>query len=538
MAVAVLARALYGLGHDIFVDDGYYYSTMARNFVESGRFTYDGISETNGAHPLLFWVEVLLLRAAGTQTGPLVLYQTLVIFQAVVLALFLVLVFMRCRGSIELEERRLSCSALLPALAFLFLPGHLQLFYQGMESFLAFPLAVAFVILLLEERWAVAGLTGALLTAARLDTFVYFLLPLALFHGVLRYRRASDSALPSAERGPLAAAVERTARILAPAAAFVALYMAVNKLRFGFAMPIHGELKSSFPRLNFQLPHLLGIPQDPGAWFFHKPFQCLLLTIAATALLARRGRLPARLRHLGSALILVTMTELASLIFFQKWSKPMTAWYAWLPLWTSASALAMGFAHTLPRRANLAVSLSLGIILLALGGRGLVRERAVLRAGGNTQWWRNETIDFVRSRPPAERFAYTDCGKFSWWGERSFVNLDGLVNDFAYQERLRRGELAAYLAERGVRYLMAGIWDRPQSTGFDYEPMYRYRVAPAVFAGNYEVFEFFVYSYRYGKYSDTLRLPHEAEIWRSGEFPDGVARARYAVFDLTRLPAR
>jgi len=124
---------------------------------------------------------------------------------------------------------------------------------------------------------------------------------------------------------------------------------------------------------------------------------------------------------------------------------------------------------------------------------------------------------------------------WAFWSRRTFVNLDGLVNDFRYQDRLRAGELADYLGERRVRYLVLGAWDTSTPA---VDPIYRHRAAPALFAGTYDVAVFDLYSHLWGVYSDRLALPRSAEVWRSASFPDGPLQARLVVFDLARAGGR
>ena len=57
-------------------------------------------------------------------------------------------------------------------------------------------------------------------------------------------------------------------------------------------------------------------------------------------------------------------------------------------------------------------------------------------------------------------------------------------------------------------------------------------MAPELFSGDYQAAEFYVYSYKYLTYSETLRLPREAEVWRSPAGRDGRAMAKTIVFDL------
>jgi len=42
-----------------FEDDAFFYATVARNVAEVGKFSFDGVSETNGFHPL--WMIILAI---------------------------------------------------------------------------------------------------------------------------------------------------------------------------------------------------------------------------------------------------------------------------------------------------------------------------------------------------------------------------------------------------------------------------------------------------------------------------------------------
>ena len=58
----LLALVLWSIGFPTINSDGYYYLTVARNFTETGTFTYDTIHSTNGFH----WAWMGLLIAASS----------------------------------------------------------------------------------------------------------------------------------------------------------------------------------------------------------------------------------------------------------------------------------------------------------------------------------------------------------------------------------------------------------------------------------------------------------------------------------------
>jgi hypothetical protein len=128
-------------------------------------------------------------------------------------------------------------------------------------------------------------------------------------------------------------------------------------------------------------------------------------------------------------------------------------------------------------------------------------------------------------------WAATDCGAIAFWTGAPFVNLDGLINGFDYQTALRRRDLDGYLKRAGVDYLVVGAWECGPSAG-PIDPMYSHRVDPALFNGEYDTYDFFVYSYMYETYSDTITLHRYQEVWRSDPELDGTIPAKTIVFSL------
>ena len=62
----------------------------------------------------------------------------------------------------------------------------------------------------------------------------------------------------------------------------------------------------------------------------------------------------------------------------------------------------------------------------------------------------------AENSPPDTVFAAWNAGQLSFFSDRTFINLDGLINDVDYYERVLRGSvpLADYLAENKVDYIV------------------------------------------------------------------------------------
>jgi hypothetical protein len=109
-----------------------------------------------------------------------------------------------------------------------------------------------------------------------------------------------------------------------------------------------------------------------------------------------------------------------------------------------------------------------------------------------------------------------DAGFFGYFSERRTINADGLVNDYTFQQRLRRGELARYLCENRVRYLVQQV---PADRG-------------DVLAGAYDCWPWRNYSQLYGVYSDPILLCRKQEVYRSPFYRSGSIRSRFIIWKL------
>ena len=304
-------RLVWSTREDIFADDAYYYTVVARNLVADGHLTFDGVSRSNGFHPLLLYLQAALAALLPEETSPGAFYGWLVgISAAILAALVLYVGRLAARARPEGGEQALA-HALLMAVGVLFWPPFLNTVFNGMESLLIPPLVAALVLLLARDRFGWAGIVGALLVASRLDTAVYVIAPLGIYYAIECLIRGS---------GP-AAALRRASAIGAPAAGFALAYMVANQAMFGHGVPISGALKSTFPNVNLQWHQLfhdgwgtLGMIHDPSVWALAGVGTTLALTVF-------RPRWDSKAATLSLALALVTCASLAGFVLFQRWAK-------------------------------------------------------------------------------------------------------------------------------------------------------------------------------------------------------------------------
>ncbi len=519
--VAVLCRVpMIWQGRDLFCDDAYYYLVTASNFVETGRFTFDGLSQTNGFHPLLFWLEAAALAVFGTPSDPMRLYWGACCAMGALFLLTIAGSLQAVHTQARFEGDAPARHALLLTLCVVLLPRFTTPYLGGMESILVLPLLLALGVLAWERRYGFAGIVALLLVMARLDMAPYVVGPIS-------------AACVWRERHRGWAAFQSGFHVALPPLLGTLLLMGWHQWYFGHPVPIHGVLKSCFPRIHFQGGNVFSMTAQSIT-----PAYALLAAVSGAGLLLRGRGCSKEACRLGLAAAAVALLQLAAFTLFQKWSKPIPVWYVGPAVLAGTFALTVGVVNTIGLRWMRPLTLVAGMAVLAI-------NLAAAARGWDSQWWTTpsgpktpvatlpaEIVEFMKTKPADRIWACTDCGKLAFWSERPVVNLDGLVNDFEYQKALRDKRLGEYLVARNVRYLVFLVWDRPQTDHGSYEPMYDCRVAPDLFKGNYRWADFHVVSYQYMTHSDIVRLPREAEVWRSTPTPDGNAMGRAVIFDL------
>ena len=408
-------------------DDGFYYAQIARTLARTGRSSFDGLSLTNGYHPLWLAILAAKTRLFGDATW------SVVGLEAVCLGLAAALLLARSR-----------VRAFGPRLLFAALFAHYvgAMAGLGMEVSL-FALCAALFVLALDARrptgWRgglALGAAAAACIASRIDAAV-FVLPAVAFCGRSRAERAVALAVVAGAGGA---------------------YAGVNLAVFGAALPISSAVKSLG---GLQLNHRFGAQMLVEAHGFGRGGGGrMLLTLLGcalapvTALAAPRGSTG---RALGLATGVGGALFLAKLAFDSSWQ--IWPWYSFPLVFVLAAALftwgrAFDGAAREPARRALA---ALGVVLLAA---------VAARAGRVAAAPPTSTGFYAVDRLGAQRFAAITggaplamgdrAGAFAWFYPGSVVQLEGLVNDARWLALLRaRTDPAPELCRRGVRFAAA-----------------------------------------------------------------------------------
>jgi hypothetical protein len=452
------------------LDDSFYYLQVARHVARGLGSTFDGVEPTNGYHPLWMWL--LIPVQAVTRGAPEASLRAALLLSGLLglSSLWMLYRILRARAG----EWAAVTGLLLFAWPRIF--GLTTNLLESGITLLLF-LSVAWVLgrgstaPCMVDRggtvpWARARvpvvLLGVLLGAVCLARLDMVFLPAAF--GLIGLHAAwgqrfpwDDEAAPVRSRSGVLAA---TAGVLAVAGAMVVPYLAWNLVRFGHLQPVSGFVKSTFPHPR---PHLeyLGM---------YKEFS-LLLGLGLVFLVAslRRGA-SVGLRILG-LFGLAAALHMAWTVLFMGWG--VDRWYFVLCVpagllgipWLVEEAMArLSRAPALPEVGRPSSgarppSRAQRVARVTLVAGGIVAAVGVQAVSYSARFGRHldatrEVALWARDHLSADAvFGMSDAGVFAFFSERVTVNLDGLINNYRYQEALRDGRFREYLASRRVGFI-------------------------------------------------------------------------------------
>jgi len=459
------------------LDDSFYYLQVARHVARGLGSSFDGVEPTNGYHPLWMWL--LVPVQAVTRGAPEASVRAALLLSGLLglLSLWMLQRLLRARVGVW---------AAVTGLLLFAWPRIFGLTTNLLESglVLLLLLAVAWALYLggtmprvpdrsdtvprVPDRgdtlprtraWVLVVLHGALLGAAclaRLDTVF-----LSVAFGVLGLHAAwmrrfpwDDDAAPVRSRADALAA---TAGVLAVAVAMVVPYLGWNLAQFGHLQPVSGFVKSTFPHPR---PHWAYL------WMYKEFTLLLVLGLVFFVASLRRGA-SVWLRILG-LFGLAAALHMAWTVLFMGWG--VDRWYfvllvpvgllgipwlveeamARLPGLGRLPAPAKGGRFPWTARRVARVALVAGGIVAAIGVQAVSYR---LRAGRHLDATREVAL-WARDKLPADAvFGMSDAGVFAFFSGRVTVNLDGLINNYRYQEALRDGRFRDYLASRRVGFI-------------------------------------------------------------------------------------
>jgi hypothetical protein len=425
-----------------FEDDFYYYTGMARGYLETGFTTFDHTSHTNGYHPIWQFIIILLLKFLP---------------EHLLLAVSL-LMLVSSVGSFLLTLRLLRPynlpNALGPIIAAATAAYAWSTTHGAMESNLGIPALLLIAIYAQEhefrlaKEWAILGCLISFAILSRLDIFIFaFLLCFAL---ALKTLLAVQSGGESPAK-PAASALAALAAGMIP----VFLYFAYNYITFGEFLTVSAHAK--------QLKAGLAPDHDVlDAYWLNS----LLRFSYGITLIALLAYVASSLKRLWSQPVLIAsltfpFLHMAALAMRSEYA--LRPWYEYPAALSLPLALAYLWRRFLPARA---VPDAAGLLALLVLAGGIAK------------------VEYFTLKPPQDLLTLfdQDIALNEWFkthpgkvamGDRAgvlgslrpdgLVQLEGLTMDEAFVKEMReRKNLIAVLLERHVRYYVSQV---PQPVG-------------------------------------------------------------------------
>jgi hypothetical protein len=466
-SIALLTRPLHWL-LGIVPDDAFYYLKVARNLVEAGRSSFDGVHPTNGYHPL--WMLLCGLCAALVEDQELLLRFVLGLGFAVHFACALLLIRGLRRVVSELW-------AWLGGAVWLLNPFPLILLMQGMEA----PAYQFALVLSLYVYWTrIDGYLGRTLPAASEIPakhawafgaalgLTFLARTEAIVGAVVSTLLIALSAWRSGHR--LDAVVRLMARVGAAATLVAVPWLVFSWFAVGTVSQDSGAMKllwASGPSGRSLSQVFFGLLQFLTDFWTSTPIGMLALgrhadflagaVAAAVLLMVLRERTspaaaPLYRTTLGlTAVILTTGLVYGSMLGdSQIWHlvQPGLGWFLVGFCWAAHMVI------RLQRGSRFRIERLAGVTLLIAAS--LLHVKAVARMKDRYPWQRDvhaTQATFEALVPPEQKIGSFNAGIPGYFSQRTIVNLDGLVNHSVIPY-WHAHSFDAYLLEHGIDYII------------------------------------------------------------------------------------
>ena len=448
----------------ITVDDTYYYLQTAWNHKALGFPTFDGRNGTNGVQFLWYWIVLGVgwlfeskesyLRAVVTLSALLSAACYLLIWRIgrLLASPLFGVVGAICWFYLNVTFHRsslLMVSGLENALAALLIWGLVLVLVrvaarQGSE-----------LVITARDFWLVTLLLSGLVLT-RLDAL---LLAAPLYLGLLWAARRTE---PGAERSGQGVGLQ-TVYVATSMAALCGLLMAgFNRWAGGSWLPVSGLIKQD--AWSWSGPEFVALLEESAGWILPAvAFEtsglssrvALAVLWLGTGLLAwrglaGRGRLA---RHLALGLGAVVLFHTA---WIAGYGTIYNFWYRTPLIVLLVCVVAFGWSFGLGAgRARAALVSFLALLALPAALISFFHESGSYVPTHHAQ--RLVVAEWVgENTPPDARLAAWNAGELAFFGSRPVVNLDGLINSYAYYRDVLIGEkgLEGYLEEQGVSHVV------------------------------------------------------------------------------------
>jgi len=263
-------------------------------------------------------------------------------------------------------------------------------------------------------------------------------------------------------------------------------YVLSNYLSTGYFQPITGILKSSFPDINinfdlqFTFTALISI------------FTALAASVIYFIFFLRNADIRS---NKNPFIFILSFTVILHFLFYILFTKWEVLNYYFLFYGVFVSLISAEFINLKKIKLIIPVFISASVIFVLLKIISHVDKN--IESSWHAEAY-NAAIWARGNTSPDEIFAMRDAGNFAYFSERRVINLDGIVNDYCYQEFLRKNKLNLYLRKNNVSYYV----------------LYESSASPGLWKGEYDKYEEVFTSYMYMTASDKIAMAKENEVYR------------------------
>jgi len=416
-----------------FEDDAFFYATIARNSVEENIISFDGVSETNGFHPL--WMGMIIV------TRWIVPDQINFLRALSVLSAFL----MFAAGYLSVKTLCRNYSTTVVLIVFIFLLRYLRDFaHLAMETSILLPLAIAALVLLdsitpssSKRALFLLGIVLALIGLARLDAAL-----LALLIGIWAVKLHGKG--------------KSSVIVFLPGATAGILYLIANKIYFNTWMSVSGGIKASGFGLNTLFAKQLFLLSDPlgirSPWGLY-----LLFLLLSFGILFFRNTKPS-IKAVSLFMVLFT----ASQLFLSSWR--LWYWYAYPAVLFSVFCLPFLLQKLLSLFRISEKLLRISSVFLFVSAVSLAVFWGWHYGAENSQDFRVRNMYIAKelneTMTDSTLIAMGDrAGSFAYFFRGGVVQMEGLAGSAELAESIQQKRLQEYLQDMGVDYVVS--WTGP-----------------------------------------------------------------------------
>ena len=470
LQLSLLTKGIEYAAVSLIIDDTYYYLQTAWNAKILGLVTFDGLHTTNGVQ--LLWFVIIFLLALLAKSKVVLLFTTLAV--SFLLNGLCYVIILKIGAILKQPVLALFMASLwaLQSLPF-------RIYSMGMENSLHALLfwcviwqSVEFLIRVQkEERPNFWGLTVVLVLVVwtRLDSALISVILFTFCVGMLAY----------SYRHNLKLFLQRHSKAIAGSSFLAGLGLIAQLTAFRLMgdsfLPVSALIKTSGASQGSEIEStdklvsvfLLGMPSILQGRFSTLTlvllgiFGILLVILARLVIRDHSDEIQAFV-NLWSCLLVGEMIYYVYVAFAGAEYTPYFIWYRspsfifWIitgsliALFTFVNIKLVKHSFNILRWAPVGLSLAIFAVAVYLFARSINFTSKLYVARYNAALW------IAENSPPNTVFASWNAGQLGFFSNRTFINLDGLINNVDYYERVLRGStsLADYLDENNVDFIV------------------------------------------------------------------------------------